>query len=76
MKVLCDGQVGKIYKIIEFQKSGDRVLRRFMELGFCCGTTVKIVATSLLKKVFLLEIRGYVLSARVSLLKGIVVEEC
>ncbi len=49
-------------------------MRRFFELGLTVGEKVKIVATSLQKKVFLLEIRGYLLSVRASLLAKVVVK--
>ncbi|MGN1200768.1 MAG: FeoA family protein [Candidatus Caccovivens sp.] len=74
MKTLSDGQVGKAYKILRYNGAEDGVLRRFMELGFCSGQSIKIVATSLMKKVFLIEIRGYLLSVRANLLQKIEVE--
>lgn len=65
----------KNYKIVGFSKNYDNVLRRFMELGFTVGEKVKIVSTSLQKKVFLIEIRGYLLSVRASLLDRVLVLE-
>lgn len=64
----------KQYKISGFDGEIDGVLRRFLELGFAVGQRVKIVSTSLQKKVFLIEIRGYTLSVRTNLLKKIFVE--
>lgn len=76
MKTLCEGQVGQVYKIVNFVGEQDGVLRRFMELGLCAGQKVKIVATSLAKKVFLIEVRGYLLSVRAKLLQKVEVEKC
>ena len=45
-----------------------------MELGFSRGEKVKVVFSSLANKVFLIEIRGYVLSVRRSLLERVMVE--
>ena len=64
----------KIVKIS--QKENDAVYRRFLELGFAGGEKVKIVSKSLLNKVFLLEIRGYLLSVRANLLEIVEVEVC
>ncbi len=63
-----------IYKIIGFNGEVDNITRRLMELGFIVGQKVKITSTSLLKKVFLVEIRGYVLSVRAALLCRVLVQ--
>lgn len=63
----------KTYLIVGFN-SNDSLLRRFLELGFTVGQKVKVVSSSLLKKVFLVEIRGYLLSVRRELLNRIIVE--
>lgn len=65
----------KNYRITAFVGETDAITRRFMELGFSVGEKVKIVSTSLLKKVFLIEIRGYLLSVRASLLEKVEVRE-
>lgn len=75
MTTLNKAKKMKIYKIVGFSANCDNVLRRFMELGFTVGERVKIVATSLQKKVFLIEIRGYLLSIRASLLDRVQVLE-
>ncbi len=62
------------YQIVGFVGQVDGVLRRFFELGFTVGERVRVVATSLQKKVFLVEIRGYVLSVRANLLSKVQVE--
>ena len=67
------GQVGKTYKILDFQGELDSVTRRFLELGLTIGQKVSIVSKSLAKKVFLIEVRGYLLSVRASLLERLVV---
>lgn len=68
------GEKNKTYKIVGFDGKIDDVYRRFLELGFSIGESVKIVSTSLQKKVFLLEIRGYLLSVRSNLLSKVRVE--
>lgn len=68
------GEKNKTYKIVGFDGKIDDVCRRFLELGFSIGESVKIVSTSLQKKVFLLEIRGYLLSVRSNLLSKVRVE--
>lgn len=75
MTTLNQAKKMKLYKIVGFSSENDAVLRRFMELGFTVGEKVKIVATSLQKKVFLIELRGYLLSVRVGLLSRIEVLE-
>ncbi len=67
--------MGKDYTISGFKSDEDAVLRRFFELGFCVGQKVKISAKSMQNKVFLIEIRKYLLSVRASLLDKILVEE-
>ena len=71
MKTLDKAQKNKIYKIIGFCGEKDKVYRRFLELGFSIGQRVRVLEKSLQKKVFLIELRGYVLSVRSSLLKKI-----
>lgn len=51
-----------------------KLKRRLLELGFCLKSKIKILNFSLLKKVALVEINGYVLSVRRNLLKNIIVE--
>ncbi len=75
MTTLNQARKMKLYKIVGFSSENDAVLRRFMELGFTVGERVKIVATSLQKKVFLIELRGYLLSVRAGLLSRIEVLE-
>jgi len=75
MTTLNQAKKMKLYKIVGFSSENDAVLRRFMELGFTVGEKVKIVSTSLQKKVFLIELRGYLLSVRAGLLSRIEVLE-
>lgn len=75
MTTLNQAKKMKLYKIVGFSSENDAVLRRFMELGFTVGEKIKIVATSLQKKVFLLELRGYLLSVRAELLHRIEILE-
>ena len=73
MERLSNVKVGQVYKI---KKVGgdEKILRRFLELGFAIGVKIKIVSKSLQKKVCLIEIRGYLLSIRTNLLSEIYVE--
>ena len=71
MKTLDKAEKSKIYRITGFCGEKDKVYRRFLELGFSLGQRVKVLEKSLQKKVFLIEIRGYVLSVRTSLLQKI-----
>lgn len=48
-----------------------KLKRRLLELGFCLGTKIRILNVSLLNKVALVELNGYVLSVRKNLLKNI-----
>lgn len=68
MHSLKEGKVNKNYKIVEV-KGEEKVVRRFYELGIFSGQKIIILNKSPLKKVFLVEIRGYVLSIK-SLLLG------
>ena len=63
-------------KIVGFCGPIDGVLRRFFELGLTNGEKVRVVASSLAKQVFLLEVRGYLLSVRACLLAKVQVEKC
>ena len=74
METLDNAKIGKFYKIVGFDGQVDKVLRRFLELGFSVGQDVKIVSKSLQKKVFLVQIRGYLLSVRANLLKKVKVK--
>ena len=65
---------GSVYEIVGFSDGQEAVLRRFFELGFVQGERVKVVSTSLQKKVFLVEIHGYLLSVRASLLSCVQVK--
>ena len=65
-----------LYKISGFSGEVDNISRRFMELGLVEGEKIRICGKSLQKKVFLIEVRGYLLSVRASLLKKVQVEKC
>lgn len=74
METMDNVKIGKEYKIVGFDGEVDKVLRRFFELGFTIGQSVKVVSTSLQKKVFLVQIRGYLLSVRANLLSKVQVK--
>lgn len=73
MHSLKEGKVNKSYRIVEV-KGEEKVVRRLFELGLLSGQKLYILNKSPLKKVFLVEIRGYVLSIKSTLLSGIMVE--
>lgn len=73
MTTLDKAKINKVYKIVGYQNK-DKILRRFLELGFTIGQKVKILSISFKKRVFLIEVRGYLLSVRANLLDRIVVE--
>lgn len=68
MMSLCDGKVNKTYRVVGVNGQGKEA-RRLLELGIIAGQPIKILNKSSLKKVFLVEIRGYLLSVRASILK-------
>ena len=75
MTTLKDAQLNKLYKIKKVAGGDTKVIRRFLELGMLSGQVVKVINKSILKKVYLVEIRGYLLSIKTSLLYFIEVEE-
>lgn len=75
MITLDKAKANKTYKIVGFAENYDAVLRRFLELGFAKGEKIKILFTSLQKKVFLVQLRGYLLSVRASLLSKVQVQD-
>lgn len=74
MMTLDKGKVGKTFMIDSFLGDIDKTNQRLLELGFTQGQRVKIVAKSAMKKAVLLEIRGYLLSIRTSMLANVVVK--
>lgn len=76
MQNLSSCQFNKYFVISSVNKACPHaVRRRFFDLGFTHGQKVKKVRSSLLGKVILVEIRGYLLSVRSSLAKFLEVEE-
>ena len=50
------------------------VLRRLCDLGLTEGESVKVCSRSLLKKALLVEVRGYMLSLKADIAKGVLVK--
>lgn len=72
--VSCD--FAKSYKICQIEKDClPSVRRRLFDLGFTNGQTIQKIQTSLLGKVVLVQIRGYLLSIRSSIANCILVQE-
>ena len=61
----------EVCKVVGICGECDAVSRRFLELGITKNIKIKVLAHSLLKKVSLLQVRGYVLSVRTSLLSKV-----
>ena len=74
MLTLSEIKPNQTCTVVGFVGEIDAVLRRLLELGLTVGTKVKVVATSLQKKVFLLQLKGYVLSIRTSILNKVAVK--
>lgn len=69
---LCQGFENRRYKIVKIDASV-KVKRRLLDLGFV-NTTVIILKKSNFKGVFLLQLRGYVLSLKRKEVSTIMVE--
>ena len=75
MKSLLGCKFGRSYIIEKIDESQPfKIRRRLCELGFTSGQAVTLVRTSLLKKAYLVEIRGYTLSLRHDILKAVMVK--
>ena len=71
--VSCD--FAKAYSIVQIEKDcPSSVRRRLFDLGFTKGQTIQKIQTSLLGKVILVQIRGYLLSIRSSIADSIMVK--
>ena len=74
---LSEGKKGRVYAIFRIKKCcPTKLRRRLCDLGFLGGEKVKILSKSLLKKVFLVEIKEYTLSIQRELCKYIILESC
>lgn len=61
--LLSELKIGHEGKIIGFNPAcPTKIKRRLLDLGFIEGTKIRLVRKSMLNKVVLLELRGYVLS--------------
>ena len=74
MKTLDKVEKNCAYKIVDFVGEDNDEKRRLWELGFSRGQTVRVVGKSLLNKVTLVEVRGYLLSVKTSTLSCVVVK--
>ena len=66
------GRYGKLVKIDEYLTPN--IKRRMLELGLTNGQRVRVTRKSILNKVLLIEIRGYMLSIRKNIAGHIWVE--
>ena len=75
MENLTTIKQNKFYKVVGFDDSIEKnILRRFCDFGITKGQKIKVNYKSLLKKVILIEIRGYTLSIKSSLASKVLVE--
>lgn len=72
---LCNMKKNKIYHIVGYAADlPPKILRRLCDLGLTIGQEVSIEAKSLLKKALLLSVRGYLLSLKSDIAKGVKVQ--
>ena len=72
--VSCD--FARSYKICQIEKDCPvSVRRRLFDLGFTNGQTIQKIQKSLLGKVILVQLRGYLLSIRSSIANFVMVQE-
>ena len=75
MVTLSSCPIQKYVRIVKIKESCSLpIKRRLYDLGFTNGQIVKKIRSSLLNKVVLIEIRGYLLSLRSSIANEILVE--
>lgn len=75
MKSLCDIKKNRTYRIVGYDKNlPTKILRRLCDLGLTVGQSVSLEAKSLLKKALLISVRGYLLSLKSDIAKGVEVE--
>ena len=74
MKTLDKQKSGQIYEIEGVFCANKKYLFKLLELGFVPGQKVEICKKSILKRVFLVKIRGGLLSIRANLLRFVSVK--
>lgn len=75
MEKLSEVKRGKCGKLVEIDEYlAPNIKRRMLELGLTNGQKVRIARKSILNKVLLIEIRGYMLSIRKNIAGHIWVE--
>lgn len=71
---LCDAKTNKQYVIEGFENLPTNILRRLCDLGLTKGQSVMVSSRSLLKKALLIQVRGYLLSLKADIAKGVKVK--
>ncbi len=74
MRSLAEAKVNELCTITDILNMHDGADVRLCELGMTPNQKIRVVAKSLFKKVCLVEIRGYNLSVRTSLLKDVIIK--
>ena len=74
MTTLAQAKINKFFKISGYQNLPDKILRRLCDLGLTQGQQVCVRARSPLKKALLIEVRGYELSLKSDIAKGVILE--
>lgn len=76
METLYNCKKNKFFVVFSIKKDCSfAIKRRLLDLGFTKGQVVRKVKTSLLNKVVLIELRGYLLSLKSQIADFIVLEE-
>ena len=72
---LSECKENKYYSIIKIDSLlPEKLRRRLYDLGFLAGQKIRVVNKSLLKKAYMIEIRGYTLSLRNTIVNAVKVE--
>lgn len=72
---LSECKKNKHYSIVKIDVSlSEKLRRRLYDLGFLAGQKIRVVNKSLLKKAYMIEIRGYTLSLRNTIVNAVMVE--
>lgn len=71
---LTEAKLNKDYYVSGFSGLPDKIFRRLCDLGLTEGEKVCVRAKSLMKKALLIEVRGYELSLKADIAKGVMLK--
>lgn len=72
---LSEARIDREYKIKEIKDVPFKIKRRLFELGMLPNTSIKVERTSLLRRSYLIETGGYILTLRKDIVDKIFVSE-